>query len=484
MAIIGECLEIRIWLNRIILILLAWVTLFSAGCDSISNLQNSSSKGCKECHPVKLEPFHDFPCEQCHGGDPSGRTMAQAHTDLVPCPASPALSSRNCGSCHGEMELSARNSPHYQLPSHIDILFHAFWGPETEPPAPEELQAYSHPETARQVVEDLLARRCLRCHPYWEGDNYAATHHGAGCAACHLVSGHRFVKEPPEERCLSCHRQNFTGWDFVGRFEKDLPAEYRAPLRKGQHLTRLYGVEWLPTQMDVHKQAGLSCLSCHGSASFHPGIKAGQTLHRNKACIDCHREMVGKDRFHSQDLLDRASCQVCHAVWQPLDLSTYLVRQDDPDLDEWAFLAVQGSSEVENAIRMGGPAVMANKFSGRNYPGLWFKSYGYRRFEYVAIGMDENGKLWPVRPLLDISISYLDSDDDLVLDGFRPEYAGSLPMRPAMRRIFLFPAAVRDQLPLPEPGAWLPFAPHSIGPADLERTLFVLSFLDFPLTHK
>jgi hypothetical protein len=167
-----------------------------------------------------------------------------------------------------------------------------------------------------------------------------------------------------------------------------------------------------------------------------------------------------------------AQCQVCHAIWQPLDVGVYLLRQDLPDLDEWAFLKVQGSSEVEQAIDRGGPAIMEDKFSGGWHWGAWFKSFLFRRFEYVVLGSDAKGRLFVARPILDISISYLDAQDEPVLDNLRPSHAREL----GLKELFVFPASSASLLALPDPEFWMPYTPHTTGRADFERTAFVLSW--------
>lgn len=457
------------------LFLAAVMLLSAAGCEPpFAPEGNTGVRGCARCHELKPDPYHRFSCTGCHGGDQEGWTVREAHRGLISSPASSEYSKQVCGRCHEEEEASARRSAHYRLPGEMGVLYRAFFGPDAQVPTPEQMEARGNPETIKEVVEDALSRRCLRCHPYWQGDSYSKTSHGKGCASCHFfkdaVSEHRFASRTSQERCLSCHRQNFVGWDFVGRFEKDLPEDFRAPLKKGRHIERPFGVEWLPMRRDVHAKLGMECLDCHKRAPFHPDESAAAGSDLKRGCLSCHSAVAGKGAFHGRRLLKRVQCQSCHAAWQPLDVGTDLLRQDLPDLEEWEFLRVQGSSEVEQAVARGGPAIMEDKFSGGWYWGLWFKSFRFRRFEYVVLGQDGTGRLSVVRPILDIAVSYLDADDEPVLDRLRPAHAQGL----SASKIFVFPASSKEYLPLPPPRYWLPYVPHTTGRADFQRTAFVL----------
>ncbi|NDY42820.1 hypothetical protein G3N55_08185 [Dissulfurirhabdus thermomarina] len=447
-----------------------------AGCDVPVLDSPLAARGCRRCHPVRIDPAHDLACTRCHGGDPSGRTRAAAHRGLVAEPAHPDRMAATCGGCHPAETAAAARDRHFTLAGEIGAVWGAFF-PGDRPPALSALPVEEPPETARGLVADLLRRRCLRCHVYDRGDDYAGVRHGTGCAACHLARGggglasHRFTRRVPDERCLACHYANFVGWDYYGRFEKDYEEDYRAPLSRGEPLPRPYGVEWHEMTPDVHRRAGLACTDCH---------PAGPCSDRRRArgCLDCH--LGGGQRGGAPGLdaarvghrpADRArvDCAVCHAVWSVRDRGRALTRQDAPDYDFWWYLRVQGSSEVERIVTGNvefrppyrPPSLMRDKVSGRSRPGVWFEGFFDRRWTPVPVGPDGRGRLRVLRPVLDLSVSYLDADGLVPFDNLRPAGLET----PA-------PVECREVSP-----ACRPYTPHTIGRADALRTLRVERWL-------
>lgn len=423
-------------------------------------------KGCKRCHAVTVDAAHNLACEDCHEGDIRGHTKAQAHGGLIARPAHPIHMEERCGTCHPEEVSKARGSTHFTLVGEVGAVWSAFF-PEDTPPVVTALPVEEPPISARGLVADLLRRRCLRCHVYDEGDRYSGVHRGTGCAACHLhlqaePSGmdHRFSRAVADSRCLTCHYANFVGWDFYGRFEKDHEEDYRAPLRHGKPLPRPYGLEWHEMTPDVHQQAEMHCTDCHP-------VGPCQGEERHAGCLDCHWGRDSGTSFgsamapmrpgHRSKDWARVSCAACHAVWTAEDRGRSLVRQDNPDYEFWAYLAVQGSSEVErvvweNLARAEGrqePPLMRDKLDGKSRPGLWFQGFTERRWGPVRLGEDEHGRLSVLRPLLDLSLSYVDADGDVLFDNLRARSQG---LRP--------------------------YTPHTIGKADTFRALAVECWLE------
>ncbi len=66
-------------------------------------------------------------------------------------------------------------------------MFRKAFGAKTELASFVETPQKNDPETALELADDLLRRRCFRCHPYSSGDNYPSVVHGTGCGACHMV---------------------------------------------------------------------------------------------------------------------------------------------------------------------------------------------------------------------------------------------------------------------------------------------------------
>ena len=384
-------------------------------------------------------------------------------------PAHPDNMAGVCGRCHGQEVGAARSSRHFTLSGEIGTVWSGFF-PGEQAPALLDLPVEEPPRTEKGLVSDLLRRRCLRCHVYYRGDNYRGTSRGTGCAACHLrirTEGpwdHRFYKDVPDSRCLSCHYGNFVGWDYYGRFDTDFEDAFRAPFLEGEHIQRPYGMEWHDMTPDVHKLAGMGCTDCHCS-----GPCQGQGP--GTGCLDCHLNEKGSDTApimnqrrigHRQKDLDLVACAACHAVWAVQDRGRSLIRQDSPDYDDWSYLAVQGDSEIETTVKIyvdrpyedwTSPG-MLDKISGRYRPGLWFECFTQRRWGPVELAEDSTGRLTVVRPIMDLSLSYVDSYGNVLFDK----------LRPIGRNDGLSPL-------------WLPYSPHTTGSADTFRTIHVRSWL-------
>ncbi len=391
--------------------------------------------------------------------------MESAHKGLVPEPANPYNMKEFCGPCHAKEVKAARNSIHFTLSGEIGRVWNAFF-PGSRVPTIRELQAQGGPDTARGLVADLLRRRCLRCHVYYRGDDYLMVRRGTGCAACHMrynLNGprdHRFYRRVPDNRCLACHYGNFVGMDYYGGAEKDYDDEYRAPLKHGRHLKRVYGVEWLEMTPDIHRRSGLRCTDCHDSGPCSGRGSLG------KSCLFCHLQTdraVKMDQSlvgHRPSDINRVSCAACHALWVYMDRGRFLTRQDSPDLDFWKPLAVQGSSEVERAVLDGwvpaglhGPG-MTDKFTGKPCTGLWFEGFYMRRRGPVVLGETDKGRYEVLRPLLELYVSYVDKDEKVIFDNMTPEGMDSNPWV-----------------------GWMPYHPHTIGHADASRTRKVREWL-------
>ena len=422
--------------------------------------------GCRRCHSIKIDPIHNIGCKTCHHGRPNGRTMAQAHKGLISMPSHPAYMARTCGKCHAREVTNVSSSIHFTLSGEIGTVWSAFF-PGKQVPSLSELPIERPIRTKEGLVADALRRHCLRCHVYYRGDAYMGTQRGTGCAACHMdirtrPRDHRFHRKVPDSRCLSCHYGNFVGWDYYGRFETDYPDEYRAPLIKGRHIPRPYGLEWHEMTPDIHEMAGMVCTDCHRSGPC-------QGKKRRVECLDCHLKarigphpgpVMDQRRIgHRPEDIRLVACATCHAVWSFQDQGRSLIREDLPDYDDWAYLAVQGDSEVEKAVKDSIDLPyedwtvprMLDKITGHYRKGLWFEGFTKRSWGPIKLGEDAHGRLSIMRPILDLSLSYIDFYNVVRFDNLRPDGIN---------------------------GRWLSYSPHTIGHADVFRTIYVRSWLE------
>ncbi|NNK94735.1 MAG: hypothetical protein HKP41_10330, partial [Desulfobacterales bacterium] len=160
------------------------IVLFSLySCSSESDKQEFA--GCAGCHDVELDQNHQFTCVSCHLGNDEEYTVEIAHKDLITNPAHPANAEKSCGACHTrQLELVKPNN-HYALSNHLNKVRRVFGAHGTVTDA-SAISSSPAPASALELVDDLLRRRCLRCHVYYQGDDFARVRHGLGCAACHL----------------------------------------------------------------------------------------------------------------------------------------------------------------------------------------------------------------------------------------------------------------------------------------------------------
>ena len=434
--------------------------------DQPPQTQEPATYRCRDCHVVDLDSRHNLACTTCHKGQEDTGSKEEAHTGLIFKPAHPDFMMASCGTCHQKQVESSHDSLHFTAKNEVNTVRRAF-GADHDLDRAEEIPISDNPTTPLELADDLLRRRCLRCHISYDGDNYQETLRGVGCAACHLefsqgsMVSHSFVRRTPDQQCLHCHNSNFVGFDYYGRYEHDFHWDYRTPYQKdGSEADRPYGVEYHQLSTDVHQQAGLACIDCHpGSGLMAP---KSQTL----SCQTCHAFTAATappslttkggdiifttpERTYSVPQMANpahnkygavATCTACHALWTYNDEGTHLFRQDAEEYEPWEALSTQGSYEVEREIIVnlnsdeGYPyPFMSDKLTGKGYFGLWFKGYELRRWEFPIICKDEAGKFTTCRPILDLHLTWVNSDEEVVFDNARPSHApkyGLLPYTP------------------------------------------------------
>jgi len=442
------------------LLLLFFILIFSQ-CSCDSKPYFSKNSGCKTCHKVEIDASHDFSCSKCHNGNENSIKIHSAHKNLVANPAHPDLMMDYCGKCHKNEVINAQNSSHFTLENEISITWQAFFPDDLHVNNIKSLPFASNPKTEKEVLSEVLRKRCLLCHPYYKGEDYTGTRRGTGCASCHLQNrllepqNHRFDNKISDKHCLSCHYGNFTGWDYYGRFEKDFEEDFR-DIIDGKPDERNYGVEWHELNPDVHMKAGLSCTDCHLKNPCNSLKK-----HENKAsCINCHlnennkgflrSKLINKERKgHRKQDLNKVSCSVCHALWSFNDTGRNITHSFSPDYYTWMYLMIQGSSEIEKYFNLydgnNQPLpLMTDKFNGSFSHGLWFMGFYERRWLPVKTGMSDyrsKNKIYVLRPLLDITITYYNKEID------------------------------KSFKLIPQKNILIPYFPHTIGKPDFNRVI-------------
>lgn len=424
---------------------------------------------CASCHDeMQLDPAHKMACTVCHKGQEGVASQDEAHGGLITEPAHPSQMAATCGPCHPEQVKGSHKSRHFTFAGEVNTVRRAFGATESLSRAEDIPRPETKITTPLALADDLLRRRCLRCHIGYEGEAYPETRRGTGCAACHLtyeggaLKDHAFRGKSGDGQCLHCHNGNFVGLDYYGRFEHDLHWDYRTPYKPdGSEAERPYGVEYHQLAPDVHQQAGLACTHCHPGQDLMNGQSA-------TSCGDCHefashgkksglalsilkgevKLSLGPEASRAVPQLrhpahtryrDKAACAVCHAQWAVSDEGNHFFRQDDEEYDPWEAISVQGSFEVEQEVysNINGDGYpypfMNDKLDGKTGLGLWHKGYELRRWEFPLICEDDEGKLQVCRPILGMALSWVNEDGEVMMDNAKPSQApphGLLPYTP------------------------------------------------------
>ena len=467
---------------RIFSLLFLFVVLL--GCTDKEQQQTIAARQCIDCHDVHTDANHQLSCTSCHKGNTPAADKKSAHLGYIPLPAHPDHLAEACGGCHAEIVEKITGTAHFTLANSTN-LFREVFGARDRLSSFLATPKNSDPATILELADDLLRRRCFRCHLYNSGDNYPAVVHGTGCAACHMafvdtkLVAHNWQK-PGDQQCLSCHYGNYVGFDYYGRFEHDLNVEYRTPYTTKEQHFRPYGVEYHQLQADVHHLRGMLCIDCHtGRELMEPGSA-------KPSCKKCHqleelqhalpeRVVLKQNHFVLQDaggkehvmpimqhpahqeLEGKINCQVCHAQWTFNDFGKHFLRSDTDDFGTWANLSVQGSFEVETIVDHNNDfdkteilPQMTDKISGEAESGLWYKGYTMRRWEVPLLGRDNKGNIATMRPILDYRLSWIDDAEDVRFDSI-----SSTTPNMGLR----------------------PYVPHTTGPAGLFYRQRIVDFL-------
>ncbi|RUM36518.1 MAG: hypothetical protein DSY58_05170 [Desulfobulbus sp.] len=420
-------------------------------------------QGCTGCHSdVKPDSNHTLACIDCHRGNNSSSQQKTAHKGMIAAPAAPANMDAACGRCHKERVNTCRLSPHFTLKKAVNTVRRHFGLPALA--SLTQIPEAVYPPSKKDLINDMLRRQCLRCHVYTAGDNYPYVRRGKGCAACHMqfiegkLQSHNFSR-PSEHQCLSCHYGNHVGSDFEGKYEHDFNWEYRTPYTTNSPYMRPYGVEQHNLEPDIHKLKGLTCIDCHTGSTL-----SGEKLRIQ--CTSCH--LAGQasalpDNVEQEDgdfilistgnsqkhripqLINPAhekyrgqvACQVCHAQWSFNDRATHLMLSYLEDVDQWERLTVQSNSAVEMFLEHNlyadedelSPA-MIDSISGRHKPGIWYMGFTQRRWENILIDKDSDGVIKVFRPMLDLRISAVSEDEEVLFDNLTGTGNGLLPYTP------------------------------------------------------
>ena len=348
------------------------------------------------------------------------------------------------------------------------------WGAQAKPEprfasrTVDGLAALPHPNQSGQDVDDLLRRRCLRCHL---GVADESQKRSAGCAACHRpMAGkdgsrpHVLRKAVPVGQCLNCHADCGAGAQFSGIMPRDAHRSARFDARDPRKPTLWQGRTWRRMTPDAHFKAGMACIDCHPASEIMGDgqiLQAG-LLHVGLRCTSCHGwpgkpppkavtsygsplsgMVIAKDGVSlktklSSKLLqvpllktgpgapvahvapghEHVACHACHNYANPAVWGLQVLKETRPKYGQWQNIAAQGDPHIWDLInnqlalppekRM--PPQTRDYLSGEMRPGMWLMSPFFRRFEWRVHGLGPGGRTYLLSPRYQYVVTILGKD--------------------------------------------------------------------------
>lgn len=296
-------------------------------------LANGQQESCVACHQQNegFSPYHKpemIGCSACHLGQTTETDKDLAHKGMILIPGNLNNAEKTCASanCHVEelervnKSLMATNSGIVSIDrwafgevSHTDTLFHI-----------------EHIGTS--AADRHLRNLCFTCHLGYEKKHYAVTSErsrGGGCLACHLnyQKGHqpdihdkfhpRLNLKIGNDKCFGCHsRSNRISTNYEGWYET-LYTQEEVKDSTGFRILE-DGRVFAYAGDDVHHQAGMLCVDCHGSKEV---MGDGHDYkHESEAvkiqCSDCHTndklKTVGFGQLDAISILDYSLQKYTH----------------------------------------------------------------------------------------------------------------------------------------------------------------------------
>lgn len=270
---------------------------------------------CTECHAglVGIEPAHELlGCARCHLGEPNAGQLPAAHVGLVRIPGNFSDMAHTCGAagCHVDVPARLLGNVMSTMNGVVSVDRWVFG----EQPTPTAVSPVAKLGTSPADLH--LRNLCASCHLGHEKRDFGPIDEltrGGGCNACHLASAgdldggprHATLRALPHElACFGCHARSgrislsYEGWHELTELDGGCAPPARRALADGRCVER--------RPADVHAEAGLRCVDCHGSWEVMGDGRSA--LHREDQsvvrCDDCH---TATPRTAGLDALDPES---------------------------------------------------------------------------------------------------------------------------------------------------------------------------------
>lgn len=449
-------------MKRLLVILLA----LGLACPAVT-IAAPPDQGCRSCHQAMTSPMPPpgkgapLSCLNCHQGQGRSRDKDQAHEGLLANPSTLDAAGQTCGRCHQGRAAQVRRSPmatNATLIAQTRFLWSA--QPNAAPrhgiKAEGRLAAMPPAGEAGQPVDDLLRRRCLRCHVWAKGADTTGARRSAGCAACHRPygadgrrpGGHGLTRQVPTSQCLTCHAGCGAGPEYVGRVPRDEHFSARF-LAEGRDKPSLWQARtWRPMRPDLHHKAGMACIDCHPAAEIMGDgqVRPAALAHVGLRCTTCHgrpgappagpkistthgaalthlsRSADGQWTLspklggrplkvpalaggpdapiaHLAPGHERLACHACHSSTNPAQWGRQALLLSGPGYRRWSFIAAQGDPQLLALMKNQPPAPSSRDLlSGQERPGVWLLSPFFRRFEWRVYGRAPDGRVMLLAP--------------------------------------------------------------------------------------
>ncbi|MFH0844541.1 MAG: hypothetical protein V1930_03625 [Pseudomonadota bacterium] len=305
---------------------------------------------------------------------------------------------------------------------------------------------------------------CAACHVIYDNDGrYGGDDKAIDKSKAGYPMRHRFTTDIPNVQCLHCHNQNNVGADYEGLFEHDYSSIYRSPLIEGTPAPMIYGMDNHHLAKDIHAEKGLWCIDCHTKKDvMGDGNLYSYALEvPMRRCTDCHggfrngfpNHSVESIQWDSQEVFflsrdkvvgrvlplftkkiiphqieahERVRCSACHAQWSFQDYGLSVIREDRVDPQKWVRLTAQADPYLEKVMlkQLEKPDSQSpfskDWLTGKERTGLWSVGWRFRRWEYMPLGIDHNGKVAILRPRHQYLISYVDRLGNVSLNSVIP----------------------------------------------------------------
>ena len=420
-----------------------------------------NEQDCQSCHQ-EIKTNCGQTCITCHIDTDAAYVPVKNHTPIVSNPSAEEWWDKKCSSCHQLQIEGFKNNLHYSSAGVISQT-RFLLGKDSllKSDLPNDhwkmllQEGVTESADLSDLVENLLAKKCLQCHFASDNRNGATGMiRNSGCSACHVEFdqqtgqpkfGHSFQKKPNDTVCLTCHTSNYVGADYHGYFEHDYHNEYNTPVFSEPE----FGAYQHRLAVDVHQQAGLKCNDCHEYEDIMGGEKRIYFEGQNAtvSCERCHGGFTLSAennsnllRFNSrivahQGFHKNVTCSACHAQWSYQDYGLHLFLDESNNYTMWEDYLWQGDQQVTELLQeqikfleeQRKFAYSTNRLTGEKSTGLWYKGWTFRRWEDPILGINTRGEYSIIRPLFQYHITFVDSNDILWLDSVIPNRTDGKP---------------------------------------------------------